>query len=57
MWRVLNDSCCHEILAIDIEKYSMPVFHQIMWKHLSEMKLESDRNCGLKIVNKSFVSN
>ena len=57
MWRLLKDSCCHEILPIDIEKYLMPFFHQITWKHLFEMKLESDRNCGRKIVNKSFVSN
>ena len=26
MWRLLNDSGCHKILGIDIEKYSMPVF-------------------------------
>ena len=57
MWR-LTDSCCHEILAIDwktvpggillnsskvSKKYPMPVFHQIMWRHMSEMKLGSNR--------------
>ena len=39
------------------EKYSVPIFHQMMWKHLSGMKLSSDRSYWRKILNKSFVSN
>ena len=43
--------------GISTKKYSMPIFHQMIWKKLSGMKLGSDRSYGRKILNKSFVSN